>query len=141
MQLLNLIIFKEFRNMGMRQVGRRPHFCVEPDEKARKQMQDIEVWQGFKFSATIYNPGMFAILDTVNKFFRKVSCMDKIRSMKKDGLSDSQISDYFKGKRVLANWGKRRRIYVLDDVSFDETAAKIKFTNNDDKQQTMLKYF
>ena len=68
------------RQTTLKQVGKLPRF-FRPSEKMTihdNQIGSIEIWPGYKVSSYVYNTGIFVVLESINKFFRKESCLEKI---------------------------------------------------------------
>lgn len=80
---LNLLIQKFMRSGSLKQVGRLPRF-FRPSEKTvlhDEQLGELEIWPGYKASSYVYGSGVYLVLESINKFFRTESCLDKIREL------------------------------------------------------------
>lgn len=86
---LNLLIQKFLRSGSLKQVGRLPRF-FRPSEKQilrDEELGELEIWPGFKASSYVYSSGIYLVLESINKFFRKDSCLDKIKEMVKNSYT------------------------------------------------------
>ena len=45
------------------------------------ELGKLEVWPGYKASSCIYNSGIFLVLESITKFVRKESCLEKINEL------------------------------------------------------------
>lgn len=63
----------------------------------------------------MYNTGVFLALESMNKFFRKESCYDKIMDMSYEKMSVEQMSAFFAEQQVFTEWGLR------DSIGFQES--------------------
>ena len=86
----------------------------------------MEIWPGYKASSYIYNTGIFLVLESINKFFRKESCLDKIQSMLYTKRTQEEIDEYFQSVQVMTDWGSKRA-YNIAKVRMDMNPVNAKF--------------
>ena len=79
------------------------------------------------------------VLESINKFFRKESCLDRIRDMIQNKCHNQEIDEFFNERQVLTEWGSKR-FYKISKVRMDMNPKKAKF-NSDGEAVTVLDYF
>lgn len=140
--LINNILKQAFRETDLRQIGRRSNYF---DMKQAVDMDGGQViaCPGFKATAFSYNSGMALVIDSLNKFLSKQTCLDVIydiydNNYKKD--KEQAILKEFKYKSVVGNWGFKKT-YIVLDVIFDENPLTYKFINFKDEEMNIAQYF
>ena len=79
------------------------------------------------------------VLESINKFFRRESCLDRIREMIQNKSSGQEIDEFFQERQVMTEWGSKR-FYKISRVRMDMNPRKAKF-NSDGSAVTVLEYF
>ena len=67
---------------------------------------------GYFVSISAIKEGLYLTIDTITEFFRNVNCLKEINDMRQNGYNNTQIGNFFRGKRVslLSEKGKTWRI-------------------------------
>ena len=118
------------RSGSLKQVGRLPRF-FRPSEKTvlhDEQLGELEIWPGYKASSYVYGSGVYLVLESINKFFRTESCLDKIKEMQANRASVTDIDVFFQEIHVLTGWGTKRP-YRISRVRYDLNPLTAKFSN------------
>jgi len=75
--LINTILKQAFRDTNLRQIGRRANY-FDMDKKVEIEGGQVISCPGFKATAFSYESGMALVIDSLNKFLSKQSCLEVI---------------------------------------------------------------
>ena len=77
-QILNIMMNQAMCSVeGMCSMGKRPRF-FDYTKPIRVEGMDMQVWEGFKTSAYMYNTGCVLIIDSCHRFMSTTSILDLI---------------------------------------------------------------
>jgi hypothetical protein len=103
----------------------------------------VMTYPGFKASAFCYQSNFAIVIDNVNKFMSKKSCLQRIEEINEQYHSSERkqrIIDEFKGSSVIGDWGHKRAYKILD-IAFDKTPGTHKFTSVHGDTMSVAEYF
>ena len=129
-QILNIMMNKAMTSVsGMCSMGKRPRF-FDYTKPIEVQGMDMQVWEGFKTSAYMYNTGCVLIIDSCHRFMSTKSVLDivnqiydKVEDENRGNMDDearqvaqSRCSQEVVGTSVVTCYGKRQtyRVAMLD---------------------------
>lgn len=80
-QILNIMMNKAMTSVeGMCSMGKRPRF-FDYTKPLKVEGMDMQVWEGFKTSAYMYNSGCVLIVDSCHRFMSTKSVLDIVREI------------------------------------------------------------
>ena len=91
-----------------------------------------KIWSGYSTAVTITENGLFLRVNDKNKLITGKTAYDKMREIGqkygniKSEDSQREISEYFKGRTVIATYGNYRA-YRIGDISFDRSINNTEF--------------
>jgi hypothetical protein len=138
---VNLLIQKIMRQGTLQQVGKAPRF-FNPEEKLTindNEFGTLDVLNGYKASSYIYNSGIFIVLENINKFIRKESCLDKIQELISERYNQQEIDEFFSERTILTTWGNNR-MYRVTRIRMDLNPLTT-FFSMDDEEIALKDYF
>ena len=102
---------------------------------------------GYETAINISEKGFLLRVSVVNKFISKDYCIVKLNDLKRKYINGNlikKIEEYFKGKTVLADYGKFDT-YKVDRIDFDRSPRNYSFSTVDKDgkiiQITMVDYY
>lgn len=98
------------------------------------------MWPGYKVSSYAYNSGLFVVLESINKFFRRESCLDRIKDMLQNQFTHEEITEFFSERHVMTGWGTKRP-YKISRVRMDLTPRKCTFAEKEGNSVSVFDYF
>ena len=156
-QILNIIMNQAMQSVeGMVAFGRRPRFFDHTRPLNVKEL-DMQIWNGFKCSAYMYENDCVFILDSCCRFLSTKSCLDNIdqvydtfadrahdngRDMNEDDKLKFQeaVKRELIGKSIVACYSKRQTFRVAD-IDFDTGPCSTFFNMQDGTKVSVAKYF
>lgn len=137
--IFNIIFKTAFRQTHLRQIGRDPKFFdyERPVTDDKLTAMRLQVLKGYKASVFMSETGITVAVDTLFRFMSTISCLDKIRELKKQaGSNDAKykqlVTDQVIGSSVIADWGNKRT-YQIADIDFDANPVNKKFVYNNEE--------
>ena len=98
---------------------------------------------GFETAINITEQGFLLRVSLKNKFISGSYCIEKMYKVMKEfrnGEIKKEILKSFKGKTVMADYGKFDT-YIVDDVCFDKTPGNTKIPLEKGGEETMTTYY
>ena len=93
----------------------------------------LQVLHGFKASAFMSEVGVTVAVDTLFRFMSTITCLDKIRDLRRTAQNDNEfaklVQEHIVGSSVIADWG-HKRTYIIDSVDFKANPVNQKFSHN-----------
>lgn len=84
--------------------------------------------KGFSTAICVGDSGPMVRITARSKLINSKNCLQKLEEFK----SQDEIKEYFIGRSVLTNYGTRR-VYQIEDVTFNETVNSVLIENRKDK--------
>ena len=80
--------------------------------------------------------GVTVAVDTLFRFMSTITCLDKIRQLKKQATSDHRFKELVQseviGSSVIADWGNKRT-YQVSDIDYDANPVNKMFVYNNEE--------
>jgi len=91
--IFNIILKTAFRETHLRQIGRDPKFfdCERPVKDAKLTAMRLQVLKGYKASVFMSETGITVAVDTLFRFMSTISCLEKIKELKKNARNDKEF--------------------------------------------------
>lgn len=121
--IFNVIFKTAFRQTHLKQIGRDPKFYdyERPVTDAKLTAMRLQVLKGYRASVQMSESGITVAIDSLFRFMSTITCLDKLKELKKAAESDQQyrqlVQEQVVGSIVIADWGNKRT-YRIADVDF-----------------------
>ena len=97
---------------------------------------NLQVLPGYKASVFMSESGVTVAVDTLFRFMSTITCLDKIRQLKKQATSEHRFKELVQseviGSSVIADWGNKRT-YQISDIDYDANPVNKKFVYNNEE--------
>lgn len=130
--ILNIIFKNAFRQTHLRQIGRDPKFFdyEHPIKDPKLDQMQLQVLYGYKASVNMSEVGVTVTVDSLFRFMSTVTCLDKIRELKRQAPNEPKFKEMVEreivGSSVIADWGNKRT-YIVDAVDCKTNPTDHKF--------------
>lgn len=156
-QILNIIMNQAMQSIeGMVCFGRRPRFFDHTKPIHVKDL-NMQIWQGYKSSAYMYENDCVLILDSCNRFMSTKTCLNIIDEIYDSVMGDCEdagrdmtardkqrfqalVSQELVDKSIVTCYGKRQT-YRVAKIDFDDGPCNSWFMMSDGSKVSVAKYF
>ena len=93
----------------------------------------LQMLRGFKASVFMSEAGLNICVDTLTRFISTITCLDKIRQLKREARNETEflnrVNAEIVGSSVVADWG-HMRTYIIHNVDFKTDPVRHTFDYN-----------
>ena len=136
--VLNVILKRALREMGLKQITRLPKF-YDPDPKRRVPLPQygIEIWRGYTTEITLRHGGPYVNIDFSSKIVHTRSVKDEMQEVRRNTQGGDWIEVMkakLEGRIVMTQYGNNR-CYRIDEICMNKNP-----TNTFDRNGVQISY-